>query len=246
MGADVIGWRNCELQGRLEPAGFLGKLKLKMYRGAIEAQVPPEKRASTEINVTGTNRAPQKLNYDQIVREVQEFEQGIPECSSCAVGGGKPLGCYRYITYPIDGAFEQLIFDFFVEQLKTPDSIGDQIYRDVVSKQPTDTSFHTQRGPAEKGGLATLGRPLVHTWGGFFSKRRVDSAQMLASLFVTLENPAVVVGYGVFFSKLVEFGKSRGVTQQSLTFRELEQLVPLYLATSAYALEGNGFVIVDG
>ncbi|HSO32022.1 MAG TPA: hypothetical protein VLT33_05885 [Labilithrix sp.] len=218
-----------------------------MYRAAIEAQVPAEKRAELRVTVSGTNRASQELTYGQIVRELEAFEEGIPECSSCPVGGGRPLGCYRYVTYPVDGAFEQLLFDFFVEQLKTPDSIGDQIYRDVVSKQPAQgSSWHLQRGAAEKGGLATLGRPLVHTWGGFFSRRSVDSAQMLASLFMTIEHPAAVVGYGLFLAELVEFGKSRGVTKQSATFQEVEHLVPLYLATAPYALEGNGFVLVDG
>lgn len=247
MGADVIGWRNCELQATLGTTGFLGKLKLKMYRAAIEARVPPEKRAAIKVNVAVTNRALRVLTHAQIVEELQAFEQGIPECASCPIGGGPPVGCYRYVTYPVDGPFEQVLFDFFVEQLKTPDSIGDQIYRDVVSKQPANGSpWHVQRGAAEKGGLCTLGSPLVHTSGGFFSKRRVDSAQMLASLFVTLEHPAAVVGYGRFFKELVDFGKSRGAAGQSVTLREIEQLVPLYLATSAYALNANGFVLVDG
>ena len=69
---------------------------------------------------------------------------------------------------------------------------------------------------------------------------------MLASLFLTLEAPAAVVGYGRFLAELIDFGRSRGVTKQSATFREVEQLVPLYLATSAYALDGNGFILVDG
>jgi hypothetical protein len=247
MGADVIGWRNCELQTELEPAGFLGKLKLRMYRGLIEAQVPPEKRATLKVSVSGTNRPSERLTYTQIVDELRDFERGIPECASCPVGGGLPLGCYRFIRYPVDGPFEQGLFDFFVEQLQTPDSIGDQIYRDVVSKQPASgSSFHVQRGPAGEGGLATLKAPLVHTWGGLFSKKRVDSAQILASLFRTLKDPALVVGYSSLISAFVKFGKSRGLAEQSPTFREVEQLDQLYLFTSAYALKGNGFILVDG
>jgi hypothetical protein len=247
MGADVIGWRDCELQARLERSGFLGKLKLRMYRAAVEAQVRPENRATVHITVTGANRPSRDLTYGEIVDELEDFERGIPECTSCPVGGGSPLGCYRYVRYPVDGPFEQVLFDFFVEELKTPDSIGDQIYRDVVSRQPAEgSSWHVQRGPAEKGGLATLSRPLVHTWGGLFSRRRVDSAQMLASLFITIEHPAAVVGYGRFLAELVAFGKSRGMAKQSATFQEVEPLVLLYLATSTYALAGSGFVLVDG
>lgn len=247
MGADVIGWRNCRLQHELEPAGFLSKLKLKMYRGAIEAQVPPDERETIRVTVQGSNRAPKELTYRGIVDEIATFEQGIPDCASCVVGGGQALGCYRYVTYPVDEVFEKTVFDFFVDQLGKTDSIGDQLYQAVVSQQPSrGTSFHEQRGPAETGGIAMLSQPLVHTWGGMFSKRRVDSAQMLASIFITLEQPAVVVAYARFFAELVKFGQARGAGAQSKTFREVQDLVALYLATVPYALEGKGFVLVDG
>ena len=69
----------------------------------------------------------------------------------------------------------------FTSQLATKDSISDQIYRDIVSKQPSSGSgWHTRRGP--QGPLARRPQPLYHSWGGLFSKKKVDSAQLFRSL----------------------------------------------------------------
>jgi len=51
--------------------------------------------------------------------------------------------------------------------------------------------------------------PLTYSWGGFFSKKRVDSAQLCASLFVPLSSPALVVGYARFWGELVAFAQRK-------------------------------------
>ncbi|HUJ61197.1 MAG TPA: hypothetical protein VLX92_21985 [Kofleriaceae bacterium] len=202
MGADLIGWRDCELQRPLGPQGFLGKLKMKSYLRVIESQVPEGQRDGVKVTVVVNDRQ-RELGYPEIREQAETFQRGIPACAQCPLSGGTPLGCYRYVTYPVDAAFEELAFELFTSQLPTKDSISDQIYRDIVSRQPQDTGWHTRRGP--KGPLARRPQPLVHAWGGLFSKKRVDSAQLLASLFIPLESPPLVVGYARFWRELVAF-----------------------------------------
>ncbi len=80
MGADIIGWRQCDLQRALGPEGFRGKMKLVAYRAAIERQLPPEAWEQAQITVDVTGRPPRDLRYRQIVDEGEEFLAGIPEC----------------------------------------------------------------------------------------------------------------------------------------------------------------------
>jgi hypothetical protein len=249
MGADIIGWRTCDLQRELGPAGFLGKLKLRTYKSVIERMVPPEGRAQQKVSVVvnGPEGPKQRsLTYATICAELDAFDRGIPECASCPLSGGAPLGCYHFVQYPIDAAFERLAFDFFVAQVDVHDSIANQLYRDVVSRVPAmGTGWHTRRGSAEQGGLAELPRPLEHKWGGFMSQKRVDSAQILQALFIPLEHPALIVGYTRFWVELLAFAKERGVSG-SPTLEAAEAMVPFWAAMAAGSVSEGWTVQVDG
>jgi hypothetical protein len=111
MGADIVGFIGCPLQNSLGIDGFLGKLKLRAFKRQIEASIPAHQRTQVRIQVQGTNRASQTLNYEGILRELGNFESGIPECANCPLSGGRPVGCYRFIKYPIDsiGLMVQLL-----------------------------------------------------------------------------------------------------------------------------------------
>jgi hypothetical protein len=198
VGVDYIGWRGCALQQELGPDGFLGKLKLRAYKGAVEAQVPAERRDTIQVVVNVTGRPPRQMRYPDICSELDTFAKGIPACAACPLADGAAVGCYRYVTYPIDAVTERLLFDFFVAQLPTRDSIADQLYRDVVS-QVGETSFHSERGP--EGSLARLAEPLVHSWKEGRKSRRVDSAQLLAALFIPLDQLPVIVAYARFWTE---------------------------------------------
>jgi hypothetical protein len=220
MGADLIGWRNCELQQPLGESGFLQKLKMKSYLRVIEAQVPEGARENVAITVI-VNDTQRELTYPEIREQAETFQRGIPACATCPLAGGEQLGCYHYVTYPVDARFEEVAFEFFTSQLATKDSISDQLYRDVDSKQPAaGTGWHTRRGP--QGSLARRPQPLTHSWGGLFSKKKSDSAQLLQSLFIPLKHPALVVGYARFWRELVAYAdaklasemKSRGISLQ--------------------------------
>lgn len=200
MGADYVGFRSCTLQQSLGDAGFLGKLKLRAYKSAIEAQVPPEKRSVVKIQVQVTGGETRELDYAGICRDLETFQAGSPECASCPLSGGNPVGCYRYVGYPVDAIGEEIVFSYFVRDLDTRDSIQDQLYRDIVSRVPTSSNWHTNRG--SRGRLATLERPLSYTTPG---GRRVDSAQVLQAMFMPLDHLALVVGYARFFRELAVF-----------------------------------------
>lgn len=244
MGADLIGWRPCPLQAELDPAGFLGKLKLRAYRGAIEAQVPPEGRAAVKLTVEVTGRPPRQLSYPQIVDELDAFERGIPECATCPLAGGRPLGCYHYVTYPIDEAAEELLFAFFTQpsQVETRDSISDQLYRDLVSKVPSSgTGWHTRRGPGSRTApsLAVRAHPLRHQWGRMFARKKVDSAQLLKALFISLGSLPLVAAYARFWTEFVAFATARGASAEtSRTLGELFALQPMMLQLVALAPDG--------
>ncbi len=251
MGADLIGWRGCPLQEELGPDGFLGKLKLRSYLTAIESQVPPDKRADVKVAVLvhGPDGPSQReLRYADMQSEVAAFLGGIPECASCPLSGGQPLGCYHYVAYPIDEVFERLVFDFFVSQIGTADSICDQLWRGFVSQVPDHgTGWHERRGPDPRTGtLARLAAPLVHRFGGLLRKRTVDSAQILQCLFLTLDQPALVVAYVLFFAELLTFAREHGITSDtSPTLGAVEGYARILLGIAEGAVTEGWTVLAD-
>jgi hypothetical protein len=240
MGADLIGWRDCELQKPLGPSGFLQKLKMKAYLRAVESQVPEGQREAVKVTIVVNDRE-REMSYPEIRAQAEGFQRGIPECASCPLSGGKQLGCYHYVTYPLDARFEEVAFEFFCSQVATKDSIADQLYRDIVSKQPAQGSWYERRGP--QGPLARRPEVLVHSWGGLFSKKKVNSAQLMASLFIPLEIPALVVGYARFWRELVAFASPKLADEG--TFAEVRALADMMDIAAAKSVLDGWQVIVD-
>lgn len=203
MGADFIGWRNCRLQAELGQDGFLGKLKLRAYKAAIEQQVPEDRWEAVEVLVRVTGRPDRVLRYGTISMELAAFERGIPECAACPLSDGKALGCYRYVTYPVDAAAERLMFEFFAKGVEESGSIVEQLYRDVISQIDEESGWYRNRGG--EGTLAELDMPLVHKWGRGRTQDRIDSAQVIAAMFISLEDPTLVVAYARLWIELFEY-----------------------------------------
>jgi hypothetical protein len=226
MGADYIGWRDCPLQRELGRDGFLGKLKLRAYRSVVESRVPPEKRASLQIRVVVTGREPRDLVYADLLEELAAFEAGIAECATCPLAReGQPLDCYRYVTYPVDETFEQVVFEFFKSQLETPDSICRQIYDDLVCTLAPGYGWYEPRGSGH-GTLAEREEPLVWSFRDANGEHAVDSAQILACLFISLHSPAMVVAYARFWGELLGYA---GRIAERLQMRDDRIEVPVYV-----------------
>ncbi|MDP3507096.1 MAG: hypothetical protein Q8T09_03825 [Candidatus Melainabacteria bacterium] len=245
MGADIVGWITCPLQRGLGVQGFFWKMKLVVMKRSIESNFSAATRSQAKVKLFGTNRQWHQLTYQDILRELAGFEEGIPQCASCPISSGHTLGCYKSVTYPVDEHFERLVFDFFVSQLSIKDSICSQIYSDIVSRYPASgTPWHLQRGPAGSGGLARLGKPLERKLGGFFSRDSIDSAQILGSLFISLESPAMAVGYVRFWTQLMEFSRGRGV-EQSQTLNEMRNVLLMYVAILPLAVREEAAILVE-
>src|SRR5262249_45117355 len=149
----------------------------------IEERVPEEKRAAVSIVVQVTGRGERRLDLAGIVAELGAFERGIPECASCPLANeGAPVSCYRYVTYPVDSASEEIIFDYFAGKVAEPDSMPNQIWRSITRHVDEESAWYQSRG--EGGSLAERAEPLraSFTWEG--EEHEIDSAQVLASLFV--------------------------------------------------------------
>lgn len=260
MGADVLGWRDCSLQKALGRDGFLRKLKLRSYRRVIEEKVAADKRDTIRVRVDIVGRGAEELSYAGILEQLGKFEAGAPECAGCPLGGGAPLDCYRYISYPVDAVAEQAIFGFVTSQIATRDSIADQLYRDIWSLVPDDDDWYTNRG--EDGMLAELDEPMVFEWqsaGGDGDDDdetlAIDSAQILAGTFVSLENPPLVVAYSRYFFELIEWVDKQIAQQpapvgkaleQSRTLRELRSILPMIAAAAPASISDGWQVLVDG
>ncbi|UJR80642.1 PTS sugar transporter subunit IIA [Sandaracinus amylolyticus] len=246
MGADLIGWRDCGLQRGLGPQGFLGKLKMRAYQTAIEAQVPPDARATVRIQLL-VNRpegpVQRELGYEQIRAEVASFAAGVPACASCPLGGGAPLGCYRYVTYPVDAASERALFDLFAREVATHGSIAQRFHEAVLARLPASgTGWHTRRGgDVRSGSLAELPAPLEHRWGGLFSRKRLDSAQILVALMNPGRDATSLHLHAELHARIAAHASEQRVQGRSIA--ELAQLAPFYRALAQEAARGWSIVV---
>lgn len=256
MGADYVGWRGCELQRELGPERFLGKLKLRAYRSVIEAQVPEDRRDAVRVRVEVAGRPPRDLAYADILGELGLFESGIADCASCPLGEGRPLGCYRYVTYPIDAAFERLLFEFFTTTVTEELSVAWQLYEDVVSTLPREAgAWHRLRGP-RVGSLAELVEPLRFEWIDARGAHSVDSAVLCEALFLSVSEPALAVAYARFWNELFEWLDARLARRMrsadelpdgldSRTLREIQHVSDLLNASVERAKTDGWQVLVD-
>jgi hypothetical protein len=224
-GIDFVGWRSCAKQAELGPKRFVLTLK-KIGRAATTARsIPPP--ASSPVAVTPEQR--RRLQVQQEMQQARaQFDQGTPECKACPIGGGKPYGCWVGVDFPIDADAETALFRYFTAQLDDERSPGALIYRDVVAKAPAKgTPWHTDRGPG--GELAELEAPLVKEWGMLLWKKRLDSAQILGSLFFNQRRLGLISGLAQFWEGFVkEARETAPAFDQSTTLRQLEAVNELY------------------
>ncbi|MBI5534694.1 MAG: hypothetical protein HY898_18355 [Deltaproteobacteria bacterium] len=211
MGVDILGWRSCHLQDALGASSFLGKIKLRSYQRLIERQIPEDQRRGARIAVQGANDVPREWTYKEIWQEMEYFHRGTPECRQCPLGSDGAVGCYRTISYPIDAVAERLLFECFTSGLAEPDSTAATLFRQALAHAPPSGPWHASRGP--QGKMAELLEPLEFAWEAEASAHRVDSAQLLASLFVNLDQPDRVQTTARFFSEFMAFAKKRAGVQ---------------------------------
>ena len=247
MGVSYIGWRDCSLQRELGPEGFQGKLELRAYRSVIDDNVPKERRDSVRLRVSAPSGT-RDLGYDEIVAALDGFERGIPDCASCPLADGRPLGCYRHVTYPIDASFERLLFECFTSRVAVDGSAARQLRVAIIGDRPgREGPWHRLRG-AVAGALAELPEPIVGSV--------VDSAVVCDALFASVNDPELVFLHARFWNELfawldtklarsVRTGEPGPPALESRTLREVHHVSELLNASVARARSEGWRVLVE-
>ena len=250
MGADIIGWRDCPLQEELQTNGFIGKIKLRTYKDVVETRVPQGEWFDVRLMVHVDGKAEREVTYAEIIEELGAFEHGIDECAGCPLSGGNPVGCYRYVTYPVDKAFEELLFEFFSVEVTDEESVANQLFQDVVSRAPSSgTGWHLRRGSGE-GNLARRPMPLTTNWTDRYGNHYVDSAMVCMASFITLDHPALVVAYAFFWTEFLGWVDTKGnnglnPATGSKTMAELRHVADLIQTAANHTLESGWTIVVD-
>jgi hypothetical protein len=240
-GLDLVGWRPCAKQLELGPKRFSVTLK-KLGRQAIAGRSLPPPSAA-QVSLTPDQR--RRLQQAQEVRQAAvTFSNGTPECAECPISDAKPYGCYLAIDFPIDATAETALFNYFASRLDDERSPSFGIWRDLVSKVPTSgTPWHNDRGAG--GTLAELEKPLVKEWGFLMWKKRVDSAQLLSSVFFTQKRLGLITVFGLFWEGFVQ--ETRASTpdfDSSPSLVQLEALSEFYNRVAEHASHTEGVQIL--
>ena len=204
MAIEVISWIGCEPQSESTPLEWLGIMKLA-------AQGPAA---------------------DESVREA--IEQLAAEGGPCAECFAADSPCYRAITFPIDQMGERMLFDYFLRQLREPNSPGDQIYRDSLNGEQSERQWE-KRG-AGSGSTHEATEPSRETLEGQ-SGAVVDSSQMFAALFADVNGVEAVTAHGLFWRGFANF-VPQVMVPRSRTLAELTALAPLFEFTVKQTVTG--------
>lgn len=192
MGADVVGWRACPLQQREGEDGFFRKLKLVAYKRLADRMLSEPERATVPIKVKIAGQPVQQLSYRAIAEAVQDFETGIPECQGCPLAENRPLGCYRYVPYPIPAEIEESLAEFAERELERAESpirvLLEQYLQDDQLRALSD-GFRHNRGQAV-GCLASRPEAVPLEAPSF---EDVDSADLLSVLITPFRDGAELV-----------------------------------------------------
>jgi hypothetical protein len=181
MGADIVGWRDCSLQQREGEDGFFRKLKLVAYQREAERRVPDSARRMTlSLKVVTSGQPAQTLSYPALVTAIGDFASGIPECESCPLAERQPLGCYRYLSFPIPAEIEESLASFGQAQLAQGDCalcvLVDRYLQNAQIRELSD-GFRHSRGEAV-GHIAARPAPLALNVDAL----SLDSADLLTVL----------------------------------------------------------------
>ncbi len=237
---DLVGWRACAKQRELGPKRFTVTLK-KIGRQAAAGRSLPPPPAGGEVGLTPDQR--RRVQANQELRQAAAtFSQGTPECPTCPIGDAKPYGCWIGVDCPIDAVAEKALFDYFTSQLDDERSPAFGIWRDIVSKSPSSgTPWHTDRGPT--GDLAELDAPLVKEWGFLMWKKRVDSAQILGTLFFSQKRLGLISAFTQFWEGFIEHARagSRGFDG---SMKQLEAVSEFYSRVLEHASTTDGVQIL--
>lgn len=248
MGAHYVVLRGCRLQQSLgEDFVHLVKrhgqlVHLEGRREEIERVSGGRRFDDLELTVTGTGRESRKTTIHEL-RESVALLADTSECSECPLAGGRPLGCYRSIPYPVDPAFEEKFFAWFRASLTSADprfviaslpdgttlTAAQLLLEEVLPFVDPDamTAWESMRGPAESGGIAAREEPIeAELEGG----ELLSSADALALAFApAIDGKEALQLYAHLFKGFVEAMSEEGAdlagTDTLAHFRDVSELL---------------------
>jgi hypothetical protein len=248
MGADYFGVRPCSLYRSLGADRFVQLRKAALQVEALEANrarfetgtgIPLE---SMPVRMAGGGES-RTTTLAELRALVAPFPaQGIPECAECPISGGRPLGCHRYVRYPVDARFEKALFAYLLAM--TGDDIADYVaasdaagrdltagrllYESLVVTVGEDTPWRTRRGPAEAGGLAALDEPMRMKLA---DGHTLSSAAVLHAAFGEIDSPLALQLYAWLFRDFYRWLSAKGLTfEPGSTLAEMRDVADLLLA----------------
>jgi hypothetical protein len=137
------------------------------------------------------------------------------------------VGCFRYVRYPIDAASERELFERFAAEVDVRESVCRDFYDRVIARVPDEgTGWHERRGSVSDGALAELAEPLSHNFGGWFTRKRFDSAQLLLALLNPQGSPEELALFARLHERIARWAETVTVPAPSLV--ELAELAPFY------------------
>jgi hypothetical protein len=181
MGADILGWRACPLQQELGDDGFFDKLRLLGYKRGADSVLPAGQRENVPVTIRTSGEPVRTMTYGDLVVALGDFPVGIPECPACPLSEGRPIGCGRYLAFPIPASIEESLTAFARPELRDPQGSLFALvtrYLDDERHRALSDGFRRRRGAAA-GYLAARPRPLAIDVDG---RPEIDSADLLTVL----------------------------------------------------------------
>lgn len=223
MGIDVVGWNGCG-EGAIEsPDDLVDFLKLLAYKRTVDSNVPEAQRKDVTISAED-----ERMTYGELADALADVESRAGSCRHCFADDA---ACYAFVSYPIDAACEELLFDYFTSSLATAGSPAEQIYRDYLTGETAESWLDVRSGDDR---LLERGEPLRMEAAG--DGGAVDSTQILEVLFSSIASVEEVTAFGLFWNGFAAFAESRGTTSRSVA--EVLRLAPLFRQTFTKALAG--------
>jgi hypothetical protein len=223
MGADIIGWRNCDLQQSLGRQEFLHKRKLLAYCRIAESLHQPSDPAKYRIRLNVIGRDVQEMSLSEINEQLGDFPQGIPECHACVVSHGETLGCYSYLTYPIDEVAEHAVFQFVIETAIREDAPARWLVDEVIAALAEDP-MDLPRG-SDPGMVLARAEPLKAIVHSGMGATAIDSTLIVDALRLSMEDGVDIAAFARFYAEFTSWLDVHRLDSTSL--RELRSMAAL-------------------
>jgi len=176
LGIDVISWFGGSLQSQMGEEGWLELMKLRAYKAAAE-EAAPDDPGRVVLEIPRRDGTSASVPHGDLVAALDSAAREAGDCAPCFE---EDSPCHRFISFPIDEMAERILFNYFLRELETPDSPGDQIYRDFIESSASVGPSWEKRGAGDASTLASS-EPFVETIasrGGV----TITSSQVLGAL----------------------------------------------------------------